>query len=210
MVAATLGRMTRLALVAGLVSSCASSETRARTRSEEREAGSSLRDAGNLHDAGARDAESRCSFTPCGGDLVGNWTIRHVCLASVGVRNCPTANLEPKDVVVTGSFSFGTDGGLTFDIRSSGTWEGLIPPSCVAGTNCASIAQSLYQANAPPASCASDGDGGCACSSPVTPVQMATMPYTVSGNVTANMSYCVRDGMLKLQNAGGTVFVASR
>jgi hypothetical protein len=126
----------------------------------------------------------------------------------VAIRDCPTVELKPKDVIVTGSFSFGADGGLTFDIMSTGTWEGLVPPSCVAGTDCESIARTLYQPNAPPASCTSDGNGGCSCSSPATPAQMATGPYRISGNVAANMSYCVRDGLLKLQNESGTVFVA--
>lgn len=210
MLIATLRRVTQMAFVASAVSSCATEEPfRATNGTPRRES-----DSGRIADAGSGDvadaADAECSFTPCGGDISGNWTIQHVCPASVAVRDCPTVELEPKNVVVTGSFSFGTDGGLTFDIASSGTWEGLVPPSCVAGSDCQTIAQSLYQINAPPASCTSDGNGGCSCSSPVTPVQMATVPYRVSGNVAANMSYCVQGNVLKLMNESGTVFIASR
>jgi hypothetical protein len=209
MVVATLRQVTQLAIVASLAANCGTEQSGVATTGPpggERDAGNNA-DAANPADAGA---VSECSFTPCGGDLVGSWTIRHVCPASVSVRNCPTVELDPKDVIVTGSFSFGTDGGLTFDIMSSGTWEGLVPPSCVTGTDCKSIAESLYQVNAPPATCTSDGDGGCSCSSPATPEQMATTPYRVSGNVAANMLYCVQDGLLKLRNEAGTVFVAAR
>lgn len=165
---------------------------------------------GDAGDAGEAGPEPVCAFVPCGGDLVGNWTIQQACPAPMHVQDCPIAELEPKDVTVSGTFSFGTDGGLTFDITSSGAWEGVVPSSCVAGTDCASIAVSLYQVNAPPASCTSDDDGGCSCSSPATPTQTDTRPYLVSGNTAAYMSYCVRDGLLKLQNEAGTVFVASK
>ncbi len=212
MLVTTLHRVTRMALVASFAAGCSAEQTNTGTTGtpgDDGDAGN-LRDTGTSPDAGDTRAESECSFTACGGDLVGSWTIRHVCLSSIAVLDCPRVELKPKDVVVTGSFSFGTDGGLSFDIRSSGTWEGLVPPSCVAGTDCKTIADSLYQENAPPATCTSVGDAGCSCSSPVTPVQMATTPYMVSGNVAANMSYCVRDGVLKLMNESGTVFIASR
>jgi hypothetical protein len=200
MVAAALCRVTGLAFTVGLLTSCGTSQSN----------GTTTRTRGDEGDAGDAGAESECSFTPCGGDIVGSWTIRSVCPVSVSVRDCPTAELEPNHVTVMGSVTFGADGGLAFDITSTGTWDGLVPPSCVVGTDCAAIAQSLYQRNAPPASCTSAGDGGCSCSSPATPVQTDMGPYTISGNTAANMSFCVRNDLLKLQNGAGTVFVARR
>jgi hypothetical protein len=193
---------TRLALVAGFLVCCGSdgrTATRARVdEPEAREGGTDAR------------VESVCSFTPCGGDLLGSWTIQTACLASILVPNCPGAALDPKDVTVTGNFTFGSDGTLAIDIATSGTWQGLVPPSCVAGTDCPSIAVTLFQPNAPPATCTSNADGGCTCSSPATPTQTGSRPYRISGTTAASMSFCVQDDVLKLMNEAGTVFVSRR
>jgi hypothetical protein len=200
--AAPLGA-TRLVLIAGLLTSCGatgSSGPATRTRTAEPD-GSAAVEGG---------ADPECSFTPCGGDVVGTWTIQRVCPVSIFVQNCPTVALDPRDVAVTGSFTFGADGTLTIDIRSSGTWDGVVPSSCVAGTDCQSIAGTLFQPNAPPATCTSDGDGGCACSSPATPQQTGSRPYSIAGMSVASMSFCVEGDVLKLMNEAGTVFVSNR
>lgn len=194
MVRATAGRMAAFVIVTGfLTSSC-------RARSG---AGAG---AGGAKQNSVADAE--CAFAPCGGSVLGNWKIRRACPTLLPVGKCPAASLEPKNVSISGTFGFGADGTLTFDIRSSGSWDGVVPASCVPNADCSAVAKTLYQPNAPAASCTSDGNGGCKCSSPATPLQTGTMPYRVTDTTVAGMSFCAQNGMLKLRNASGTVFVA--
>jgi hypothetical protein len=189
-------RALRLALIASVVSSCGKVLSGGATA------------AGKTGNDGGTD--TTCSFTPCGGNIVGTWNIRRSCPASVRIQSCAAASLDPKNVTVSGSFSFHSDGGLAFDIRSTGSWEGTVPASCVTNGDCAPIVQALSQANAPLASCTKDANGGCKCSSPATPVQTGNTPYRIIGNTAASMSFCVKNGILKLQNPAGTVFVSSQ
>lgn len=161
-----------------------------------------------MGDAG--DAGGECAFTACGGDPVGTWTIQRICPASLTVPNCPVATLGPKNVTASGSFTFGADGTLSVNVTSTGTYEAAVPASCVLGSDCASIALSLTQMNAPLATCSDDGTGGCTCSSPVTPTQTGSGPYTIVGSTAGNMYFCVENDSLKLRNAAGTVFVSVR
>jgi len=153
-------------------------------------------------------ADAECAFTPCCGTVVGNWKIRRACPTSLPVAKCPAASLEPKNVNISGTFAFGADGMLTFDITSTGTWDGVVPAQCVPNADCAAVAKTMYQPNAPAATCTADGHGGCKCSSPATPLQTGTMPYRVTDSTAAGMWFCAKDGSLKLRNESGTVFVA--
>jgi hypothetical protein len=113
-------------------------------------------------------------------------------------------------MTASGTITFGSDGTWSYNVKASGTWDGNVPASCVTNSDCAAIAQGLTRRNAPAATCASDGNGGCNCSTPAIPSEVFSAPYTVAGTLVADEPFCVEHGSMKLSYPAGGVFVMSQ
>jgi len=73
---------------------------------------------------------------PCGGDIVGDWTISGACantasLAMQIIPNCPTATATASSIHATGSASFNPD--MTYSLSETLTVSasGTVPSSCL-------------------------------------------------------------------------------
>ena len=152
-----------------------------------------------------------CSFTACGGSLVGKWTINAGCVddpnSDVG-NGCPTATIDAQ-TDLSGSVDFGADGTFTVDLTQSGSISAKIPTSCLNGQTCDAWASSNK------ATCTTDS-AGCDCTGTIDTKHSADGgTYAASGNSFATTStgdtspgaaneYCVSGNTLKVKIVDGT------
>jgi hypothetical protein len=161
-----------------------------------------------------------CSFTACGGSLVGKWTINAGCVDdpdSDTLDGCPTATIDAS-TDLSGSVDFGADGTFSVDLTQSGSISAKIPTSCLNGSTCDSFASSNK------ATCTTDS-AGCDCTGMIdTKHSSDGGTYTSSGNSFATTStgdsspgtpneYCVSGNTLKVRIVDGaktTILVGSK
>ena len=160
---------------------------------------------------------------PCGGDVVGTWTVTTSCLNMSGdmdMRNfglgCDTAQVTGS-LDVTGTFTANADGTYTDNTTTSGTHQLALPATCleVSGTrtSCGRIAGPLASVGYSSITCQDAASGeGCDCTA--TLAQTAGVGlilgfpatsgnYTTSGNALTladdkTYSYCVSGNTLTL------------
>ncbi len=152
-----------------------------------------------------------CSFTACGGSLVGKWTINAGCIDDPNsdvVSGCPTATIDAQ-TDLSGSVDFGADGSFSVDLTQSGSISAKIPTSCLNGATCDSWASSNK------ATCTTD-PAGCDCTGTIdTKHSTDSGTYATSGNSFATTSmgdtspgtpneYCVSGNTLKVKIVDGT------
>jgi hypothetical protein len=143
-----------------------------------------------------------CGRTPpCGGDLVGSWTITSGCVdpsvAVAGIENvlggsCPGLTIDSVSTVQSGTFTFAAD--LTFTASASvgGTITATLPPSCLGGLTCAQVGTDFLIRGLSEGGCT--GTSSCTC-----PIPRASS-LTIDGGGT----YSVADSMLTLVTPAGT------
>ncbi|HKA89735.1 MAG TPA: hypothetical protein VKE22_18865 [Haliangiales bacterium] len=138
---------------------------------------------------------------PCGGNVVGDWTIDDACLsftASPLGSFCPSGTVDAAGIGASGMFSFRSDLTYSTTITLSGGLAITIPESCltVQGVTltCAQLDQALKQAliqNPNPAiqavSC--QGIGGCVCT-----IQIKPQTSTSSGTYATSGTSLTLDG----------------
>jgi hypothetical protein len=152
-----------------------------------------------------------CSFTACGGSMVGKWTINAGCIddpSSDVVSGCPTATIDAQ-TDLSGSVNFGADGTFSVDLTQSGSISAMIPTSCLNGQTCDAWATSNK------AMC-STGSAACDCTGTIdTKHSSDSGTYTTSGNSFATTStgdtspgtpneYCVSGNTMKVKIVNGT------
>jgi hypothetical protein len=152
-----------------------------------------------------------CSFTACGGSLVGKWTINAGCIDdpnSDAVSGCPTATIDAQ-TDLSGSIDFGADGTFNVDLTQSGSISATIPTSCLNGETCDSWASSNK------ATCTT-ASAGCDCTGTIdTKHSTDGGTYATSGNSFDTTStgdtspsslheYCVSGNTLKVKIVDGT------
>jgi hypothetical protein len=139
--------------------------------------------------------DNKCGqVQPCGGDVVGNWTIAGACVDPDAITNsdvesvkdlCPTLTYKTS-YQASGSASF-TATSYTFDVQETVTATIDVPASCLTpfGLSCADLDGILQGevgggADGPTISCS--GSGGCTCilSAPANLEESGT--YTTDGN----------------------------
>jgi hypothetical protein len=156
---------------------------------------------------------------PCGGDLLGSWTISDACAtdtaftsAVVAALGCPTATATSSAIQASGNYLFGADGTYTVTENVSATVALDVPSSClvVAGVTvgCAELGGLLQVADTVrSAMCAQAGSGTCGCTLVTAPQFDESGTYAIAGttlNTTASTGtatgttssggYCVVDG----------------
>lgn len=180
---------------------------------------------------GARDGGmvGDCSFTPCGGDVVGSWHLSNICVQSTLVSElyCPSAEIETRGL---GSGDLVFSAGGTYDVTAlsySIDATVTLPASCLAAvsppvTDCSQLVnadlvalpQMLTSTKLRAVSCSGAVSSSCVCttSSYETQDPAGSGTFAVSGTSLelggSLVPYCVASGLLKLQGENG-ILVAS-
>lgn len=172
------------------------------------------------------DVPVDCSFSACGGDLVGDWTITSACLHSNPTDNpfqdvCPAATFDTS-LDAMGTATFGADGSYSSSVGGSTAVAVDFPGSCLADamlSSCADLAMQLDDMGG--VTCTGDASTSCTCdgtlSNPVDDVHSGT--FTADGNQFTTMEagkmpessdYCVTGDILKVQTTEGDLIIAQR
>jgi hypothetical protein len=169
--------------------------------------------------------------TPCGGDLVGTWTVASSCLAVSGALDlsligagCPSAPVTGS-LSVTGTFTANADGTYTDGTTTTGEEQFTLGPSCLVISStpvtCSGAAGIIKNLGYASVNCTSAPGGGCNCSATaqqtgglgVLSVAPSTSSnYTTAGNVVTisndggdvRYSYCVAGTTLIVSPQGTT------
>lgn len=173
--------------------------------------------------SGAGGAASCSSVSPCGGSVVGAWTVGSSCLRLGGNLDISTAGLDPsncKNVTIAGSLSVSgtwtanSNGTYTDATTTTGNAQIQLPAGClnISGTTttCVRIAGPLGGLGFASVSCTDAAGGGCTCAATVqqmgaigwlTSDPQASGNYATSGNTltadsTKTYAYCVAGNTL--------------
>ncbi len=152
-------------------------------------------------DAGTGGGEPSCSSVePCGGDVVGNWTVRGSCLTRTGEIDismvgvgCNSAPITDSALAVRGTWTAEIDGTYRDELVWTGEETFTLAPACleVAGTltTCdrlngpiSTVSDYLGLAYAV-VTCVADPVGGCTCTAEIEQdARGATGTYQATGN----------------------------
>jgi hypothetical protein len=177
-----------------------------------------------LSTCGSSGGGSCGKVAPCGGDIVGSWTITGACVNNGAVTmqiaqllpGCTTATGSVSNVHATGSASFNTDMTYTLTETLSASGQATIPPSClqVSGFSitCADADLLLQQVivtmptGIQSAHCS--GSSSCVCDFTLSPTTTnETGTYTTTGTTLAttadtgtvnSIDYCVQKNALHM------------
>jgi hypothetical protein len=171
--------------------------------------------AGGTASGGGPGGASCSSVTPCGGDVVGTWTVTSSCLNVSGQLDMSPLGLGCASAAVTGSLKVtGTwtarsDGTYSDNTTTTGDEVFSLPASClnISGTTitCEGLASVFPILGYDSVSCTSATSGGCTCPATVKQTGWAGVvtfdastsgKYATAGNVVtldgeAKYSYCV-------------------
>jgi hypothetical protein len=159
--------------------------------------------------------EGSCSaFTPCGGDVVGTWTIKSMCVTGGGagaIEDCPSATTTFEGIKGSGTITFNANMTTTENVAISGSMRMNIPSSCLMGATCAQVdaglKATLLDPDAPFSAVSCSGSSTCSCN--VTFKGTSTMEmdtYTISGNKITDgdgdaQDYCVSGKTLNMRSS---------
>lgn len=152
-----------------------------------------------------------CSgFTPCGGNVVGTWDVKDLCVqGKLAIPNCPTAGSSFDGIRATGTLIFKDDLTGTGTLTLTGGFRTTLPQSCLGGASCATTEAALKiqlatDPMSPFSSVSCSGTDPCACVYTLkgTPM-MDGGTYSTAGNVLTQgddkSEYCVTGNELKLK-----------
>jgi len=137
------------------------------------------------------DGGSCSAFTPCGGDVVGTWTVKNVCATGSGaglIEDCPGATTSFEGIKGSGTITFTANMTTMENINLTGSMKMTLPASCLMGATCAQIDTALKAAltsdpEAPFSAVSCSGSSGCTCTMTFKNSNlMETGTYSISGN----------------------------
>ena len=157
-----------------------------------------------------------CGYTqPCGGDVVGSWTVTHSCVSSraavAGVedalgRSCKVLTIDSVETEHEGTVTFAADLAFTGSLSARGSVVVRLPPSCLGGQSCTQLGTALMTQGLSDAGCT--GTSSCACPIARQPLTIpeggtylaedATLTMRLPSGTTITRRYCVSDSTLHL------------
>jgi hypothetical protein len=162
------------------------------------------------------DDDATCAaFTPCGGDVVGTWSIKNTCVTGGGgggfVEDCPGATTSVDGLKATGTITFNANMTTTENVAISGAMKMNLPASCLMGLSCAQVDAALKAAvlsdpDAPFSAVSCSGSSGCTCSVTFKGTAVMEMDtYRISGNKLIDgdgeeQEYCVSGTTLNMRS----------
>ena len=159
------------------------------------------------------DGGSCGAFTPCGGNVVGTWSIQNMCsTGSVSslIEDCPGATTSIEGLKGSGTVTYNADMTMVSNTTLTGTMKMNVPMSCIMGGTCAqldAVLKSLAtEPDSPFSSASCTGSSTCACSFQLKgTAEMETGTYSISGNKITDsdgdaQDYCVSGDTLQLKS----------
>lgn len=182
----------------------------------------------------APDSNAQCAITPCGGDVVGTWSLGSLCgfgaLEQLPVAGC-TGTSDTTDLQVSGTVTYDATGAYSSVLTLHGPIHFAFPDSCIGDGSSASCEQ-LTQSIAPLTqgeesvyeSFTCSGGDTCECVGQLRSTTLSdTGTYVVSesglmmtdnSGETVSAKYCVTGSTLVVQDASaegsGVSYVLSR
>jgi len=158
-------------------------------------------------------SESCPVFSPCGGNLVGSWTIKSMCtdfskdtsLSCEGLT--VSSSLQPS-----GTLTFASDGSYVSQGSVSGSMSTTYPASCMTnlGVSCSSLNSANNPAKGFSISCGDSTTGDCVCNETLVnkptseqgtyAVSGPALSLVVNGKAQDPSQYCVAGDTLTLQS----------
>jgi hypothetical protein len=154
-----------------------------------------------------------CSNTPCGGDLVGIWTVTSSCLTVSGdvdmspaYIDCASGPISAGTLQVSGTFTVNADTTFSDETATTGNVDFSLPDQClsVSGTRttCDGLGRSIVPSlgYASDSSCQDAAGGGCTCHAPVAQTDIgkmgivSAMPLTSGNYSTSGSVVTLTDG----------------
>jgi len=177
---------------------------------------------------GGNSAPPNClQVQPCGGNVVGTWTLLGACYASAFrtqlstslAASCPGASIDTLDIDMSGTVTFNADLTYAANVHETLTITERIPLSCLNASSCAAVPSNTSESTI---SCT--GTTTCTCHASGMPAGDETGTYTTSGtsltitapDSTTTDAYCVQNNQLHvigLDDATGEIlgdFVAQK
>jgi hypothetical protein len=148
--------------------------------------------AGVLAACGGSDGETCGDFTPCGGDLVGDWSVQAACgTAKLSSPVCSGLTLDFDHLMVSGTQTFTAAGAYSTDLSVAGSFTMHWPSGCLklgaVTVTCDQLNAGLMTAmgmdvdTIQSVACSKEPQG-CACVATYKPMQAAgSGTYTVDG-----------------------------
>jgi hypothetical protein len=163
---------------------------------------------------------------PCGGDLLGTWTLTETCtdIATQPPLTCPDERIASWTPTLTGNWTFNADLTYSRSTTSSAVVVWNIPLSCISAlaASCADFEAQVQATLDPGQTIACTGTTTCVCTETAAPSgQTDNGTYQVTGSnvaltsavtgTTGTGSYCVQDGRLHIVtlNAGAANGIGS-
>ncbi|HYQ27230.1 MAG TPA: hypothetical protein VER04_08420 [Polyangiaceae bacterium] len=136
---------------------------------------------------GASNTGSMCpAVTPCGGDLVGDWTLKQMCLSPPPTKllsGCADASITLSPLTATGKVSFKADHTMSSAGVISFTEALRFPTSCYSDIQCTAYAGALSgEPTVTSAQCSYDAITGCSCTVTSSQATMNSGTYEVQGS----------------------------
>jgi len=167
---------------------------------------------------GGSSGNSCGNVAPCGGDIVGNWTITGACVSepTTADPSCPGYAVSNVSATESGTVSYTAAGTYSATFTRTLQYTETIPATCIDPATCADLADT-YALLGVSASCA--GTTVCTCSVATSGTGSETGTYatsgttltatdTVSGDVDT-MAYCVQGNTVHLLSYNGAGQVTS-
>jgi hypothetical protein len=162
---------------------------------------------------------------PCGGSLVGAWTLQSSCetIANfVSAGDCPGASLDQSMVTTSGSLVFNADLTYTVNTSVSGTRKVRAPLECISAASCDEYAM-LFVPGPPIATttCTTVGNT-CDCTTVYSTPEVGgndgtystsgtTVTAAPAGGIPSDAPFCVQGNTLYINEVDGTTgLVATR
>ena len=155
------------------------------------------------------------TISPCGGDVVGVWSVTDSCLSGTDDLSSTCAGLSADlSLSVSGTTTYNADQTFTATVTGSGTTVYHYPAACIPGTaTCTQLGQTLMAIGMySSVTCTTDSGGICNCVAITTVAPTTEMgTYSTSGSTlsvtqngtTSTSPYCVNGDLLYEMNAPG-------
>jgi hypothetical protein len=158
---------------------------------------------------------------PCGGDLVGTWTLNSECLDAGELNSslqmayyCPQALVTASTVTLSGTASFTSSLSYTLAANRTANVTFTMPSSCAQGLSCSAFGAYLASAQPAGTSFSCSGTTTCTCNQNSTESLSDSGTYVLSGsnatlnsttNGTSTNGYCVQGSTIHLIEVDATM-----
>jgi hypothetical protein len=127
-----------------------------------------------LSQCGGGGPASCSTITPCGGNLIGTWTVSSACVTNLTANlDCPLATYDGSGLITSGAITFNADMTYSSSIEAFGSVNVMLPAECLQGESCDQV-QQVFASNLMSTGATCTGTSSCSCTIPIPMMTMAT------------------------------------